>query len=72
VAQKPGPLHSPDPSLGGADIEAAVENAESGTLTENVHHPAAPGEESEDSRVAQLREVVPGADDPDPTGPLAT
>ncbi|HEV7654529.1 MAG TPA: hypothetical protein VGP36_07300 [Mycobacteriales bacterium] len=51
------PLRSPDPSQGGPDIEAAVENAESGSLTEDVHHPAAPGTEEGESRLEQLREV---------------
>ncbi len=50
-------LVSPDPSLGGPDVEAAVENAESGTLTEDVHHPPAPGEGAAESRLEQMREV---------------
>jgi hypothetical protein len=80
MAEVPGPLHSPDPSLGGPDIDAAVQNAESGTLTEGVHRPAAPGEGSEESRLEQMRQVdtSAGSDDPDPeagpadvpTGPL--
>lgn len=52
------PLHSPDPSLGGPDVAAAVENAEAGTEAEGVHRPAAPGEDG-DSRLEQLREVEP-------------
>jgi hypothetical protein len=56
-------LHSPEPSLGGPTIEAAVENAEAGTAAEGDHAPfgdeetVAPGE----TRVDQLRDVVPGA-----------
>jgi hypothetical protein len=52
------PLHSPDPSLGGPDVAAAVENTEAGTEAEGAHRPAAPGEEG-DSRLEQLREVQP-------------
>jgi hypothetical protein len=60
MTESPGgpdrPLHSPDPSLGGPDVAAAVDNAESGTEAEGTHGPAAPGEEGE-SRLEQLREV---------------
>lgn len=52
------PLRSPEPSLGGPDVAAAVENAEAGTEAEGAHRPAAPGEEG-DSRLEQLREVAP-------------
>ncbi len=57
MADQPGTLHSPEPSRGGPDIDAAVQNAEAGSLTEGVHHPAAPGETSADSRLEQMREV---------------
>jgi len=60
MTEKPGepdrPLHSPDPSLGGPDVAAAVQNAETGTEAEDAHQPAAPGEEG-DSRLEQMREV---------------
>jgi hypothetical protein len=60
MTEQPGgrdrPLHSPDPSLGGQDVVAAVDNAEAGSEAEGVHRPAAPGEEGE-SRLEQLREV---------------
>ena len=66
MAEQPGgpdrPLHSPEPSWGGPDVDAAVQNAESGSLTEGVHRPAGPGEEGE-SRLEQLTEVDTGADD---------
>jgi len=57
------PLGSPDPSLGGIDVEAAVENAEAGTQVEGVHAPFGDDETVEpgESRGEQLREVVPGA-----------
>ena len=62
MTEQPGepdrPLHSPDPSLGGPDVAAAVDNAEAGTKAEGAHRPAAPGEEG-DSRLEQLREVEP-------------
>jgi hypothetical protein len=62
MTEKPGepdrPLHDPDPSLGGPDVTAAVENAEAGTEAEGAHRPAAPGEEG-DSRLEQMREVEP-------------
>lgn len=61
MAEQPDPLHSPDPSLSGPDVEAAVQNAESGTATEDVHHPAGPGEEG-DSRPEQMREVDTGSE----------
>jgi hypothetical protein len=57
MADRPGPLHDPEPSRGGSDIEAAVENAEAGSPTDDVHHPAAPGETSADSRLEHMREV---------------
>lgn len=61
------PLTSPDPSLGGVDIQAAVENAESRSTEQETHTPAAPGE-SGDSRLEQMREVDVSADrdDTDP------
>lgn len=57
MADQPGTLHSPEPSRGGPDIDAAVQNAEAGSRTEGVHRPAAPGETSADSRLEQMREV---------------
>jgi hypothetical protein len=67
MADEPNTLHSPEPSWGGPDIDAAVQNAEEGSLTEGVHRPAAPGETSADSRLEQLREVdtTPDAEDAD-------
>lgn len=61
------PLGAPDPSLGGPGIQAAVENAESGSLAEGTHAPTLPGE-SGDSRLEQMREVdvSPGREDPQP------
>lgn len=79
---EPRPYGSPDPSRGGPDIDAAVENAESDSLTEDVHHPAPPGQDVGDSRLEAMREVDTSGDrgepDPDaadtpadtPTGPL--
>jgi hypothetical protein len=61
MAEQPDPLHSPDPSLSGPDVDAAVQNAESGTAVEGVHRPAGPGEEG-DSRLEQLREVDTGSE----------
>jgi hypothetical protein len=62
MTEQPGepdrPLHSPDPSLGGPDVAAAVDNAEAGTEAEGAHRPAAPGEKG-DSRLEQLRQVEP-------------
>jgi hypothetical protein len=76
MADEPDTLHSPEPSWGGPDIDAAVQNAEEDSLTEGVHRPAAPGETSADSRLEQMREVdtspdaeTTGAGDT-PTGPL--
>ena len=71
-------LGSPDPSRGGSDIDAAVQNAESGTQTEGVHRPAPPDEQVGDSRLEGMREVdtseSTGEPDPDaadpPEGPL--
>ena len=73
------PLGSPDPSRGGPDIQAAVENAESGSLADRTHAPAQPGE-SGDSRLEQMRDVDvssdrddawPGAGSPDSAaGPM--
>jgi hypothetical protein len=59
---------SPDPSRGGEDIDAAVQNAEEGSRTEDVHHPAPPGQDVGDSRLERMREVDTSgdADDPDP------
>ena len=60
MTENPGgpdrPLHDPDPSLGGPDVTAAVDNAESGGEAEGTHGPAGPGEEGE-SRLEQMREV---------------
>jgi hypothetical protein len=62
-------LGSPDPSRGGPDIDAAVQNAESEARTEGVHRPAPPAEDVGDSRLEQMREVDtsgdPGEPDPD-------
>jgi hypothetical protein len=71
-------LGSPDPSRGGPDIDAAVQNAESGSQAEGVHRPAPPDEAVGDSRLEQMREVdqpgEQGEPDPDaastPDGPL--
>ena len=71
-------LGSPDPSRGGPDIDAAVQKAESGSQTEGVHRPGAPGEQVGDSRLEGMREVdtseSTGEPDPDaadtPEGPL--
>ena len=62
----PGPAESfgsPEPSLGGIDVEAAVENAEAGSQVEGVHAPFGDEETVEpgQSRGEQLRDVVPGA-----------
>jgi hypothetical protein len=71
-------LGSPDPSRGGPDIDAAVQNAESGSQAEGVHRPAPPDEQVGDSRLERMREVDTsastgetgqGAADP-PEGPL--
>jgi hypothetical protein len=51
-----GPLGTPDPSRGGPDIQAAVENAESDSLADGAHSPAQPGEAG-DSRLEQMRDV---------------
>ena len=58
------PLGAPDPSRGGPDIQAAVENAESDSLADGAHAAAPPGE-SGDSRLEQMRDVdvSPGRDD---------
>lgn len=61
-----GPLESlgsPDQSLGGIDVEAAVESAEAGSQAEGVHAPFGDDETVEpgQSRGEQLRAVVPGA-----------
>jgi hypothetical protein len=64
-----GPTYgSPDPSRGGEDIDAAVQNAEDGSLTEDVHHPAPPAQDVGDSRLERMREVDTSGDagDPDP------
>jgi hypothetical protein len=66
-----GPTYgSPDPSLGGEDIDAAVRNAEAGSRTEDVHHPAPPAQEVGDSRLERMREVDTSGD-PDPDAPGA-
>jgi hypothetical protein len=60
MTENPGepdrPFHDPEPSLGGPDVAAAVDNAESGTENEGAHRPAPPGAEGE-SRLEQMREV---------------
>ena len=60
MTENPGepdhPFHDPEPSLGGPDVVAAVDNAESGSESEVAHRPAAPGEEGE-SRLEQMREI---------------
>ena len=75
MADEPGTLHSPDPSRGGPDIDAAIQRAEDGSLTEGVHRPAGPGQTSAESRLEQMREVYtpePGGtgQGDTPTGPL--
>lgn len=76
MTQEPGErtLGSPDPARGGEDIDAAVQNAESGSLTEDVHHPAPPDQDVGDSRLERMREVDTSGSDPDaadiPEGPL--
>ena len=57
------PLGSPDRSLGGIDVEAAVESAEAGSRVEGVHAPFGDEETVEpgQSRGEQLRDIVPGA-----------
>jgi hypothetical protein len=62
-----GPLGSPDPSRGGVDIQAAVDNAESASTAQGTHTPASPGE-SGTSRLEQMRDVdvSPDRDDTDP------
>lgn len=76
MADEPETLHSPEPSRGGRDIDAAVQNAEAGSRTDDVHHPAGPGDTSADSRLEKMREVdttptPDGAGGGDvPTGPL--
>ena len=69
MADKPGTLHSPEPSRGGPNIDAAVQNAEEDSLTVGVHRPAAPGETSAESRLEQRREVdTTESDDTGDTG----
>jgi hypothetical protein len=55
------PLGSPDESRGGPDIDAAVENAESGSQVEGVHTPSGTAESGE-SRLEQMREVDTSSD----------
>ena len=55
------PLGSPDPSRGGPDVDAAVENAEEGTQVEGVHTPSGQAEPGE-SRLEQMREVDVASD----------
>jgi hypothetical protein len=67
------PLRSPEPSRGGPDVDAAVQNAESDTQTEGVHRSAPPGQAVGDSRLEQMREVDTSGEraEPDiPEGPL--
>jgi hypothetical protein len=67
------PLRSPEPSRGGPDIDAAVQNAESDTQAEGVHRSAPPGQAVGDSRLEQMREVDTSGEraEPDiPEGPL--
>jgi hypothetical protein len=65
-------LGSPDPSRGGADVDAAVQNAESGSRTEGVHRPAPPAEEVGDSRLERMREVDTSGDPGEPDADTAT
>jgi hypothetical protein len=60
-------LGSPDQSRGGPDIDAAVENAESGSEVEGVHTPSGQAE-SGDSRLEQMREVDTSSDRDDENG----
>lgn len=66
-------LGSPDESRGGPDVDAAVENAESGSQVEGVHTPSGQAE-SGDSRLEQMREVdtSPDRDDGDRTASATT
>jgi hypothetical protein len=61
MASEPGenPLGPSDPSRSGPDVDAAVQTAESGSRAEGVHRPAEEGQEPGESRLEQLREVVP-------------
>jgi hypothetical protein len=53
----PDTLGSPDETRGGPNIEAAIANAEEGSVVEGVH--TLPGEdEDHDSRVEQMPDVA--------------
>ena len=60
-------LGSPDPSRGGPDIDAAVQKAESGSQTEGVHRPGAPGEQVGDSRCRACARSTPRSPPASPT-----
>ena len=67
-ASTPGssePLHSPEPALGGETIDEAVENAERGTQAEDTGHTPSGSEESGESRIEQMDDVVETSDDID-------
>ena len=66
------PLRSPEPSRGGPDIDAAVQNAESDTQTEGVHRSAPPGQAVGDSRLEQMREVDTSGERAEPAADLDT
>jgi hypothetical protein len=56
MSDKDETLGSPDDSRGGPNIEAAIANAEEGSVVEGVH--TLPGEDEEhDSRVEQMPDV---------------
>jgi hypothetical protein len=55
--QLSGPLGSPDETRGGPDVDAAVENAESGSQVEGQHTPSGQASEPGESRLEQLRDV---------------
>lgn len=52
-------LGSPDESLGGPDVDAAVDNAEKGSQVEGEHTPSGQAESGE-SRLEQMTEVDTG------------
>ena len=54
-------LGTPDPSRGGPDVDAAVENAERGSRVEGEHTPSGRAEPGE-SRLEQMREVDVASD----------
>jgi hypothetical protein len=55
-------LGSPDPSLGGPTVDAAVENAEEGSQAEGDHVPSGQAASGE-SRVEQMPDVVDTVED---------